>query len=64
VARHYGGLLRNHDLQPSRFQLIPLELTVVEFIAVGLHHPAMAERIASSGIKTEPWFGFSLECLR
>jgi hypothetical protein len=63
VARHYGGLLRDHDLQPSRFELIPLELAVVEFIAVGLHHPAMAERIASSGIESEPWFGLSLEGL-
>src|ERR1700685_58756 len=63
VPRHYGGLLRDYDLQPSRFQLIPLELAVIEFVAVGLHHPAMAERIAPSGIESEPWLGLSLEGL-
>ena len=64
MACHYGGLLRDHDLQPSRFELIALELTVVEFIAVGLHHPAMAERIVPSCVESEPWFGLSLEGLR
>jgi hypothetical protein len=64
VACHYGGFLRDHDLQPSRFDLVPLELAVVEFAPVGLHHPAMAKRIAPSGIKSEPRFCFSLEGLR
>src|SRR5258708_7843391 len=64
MARDGGRLLRDRDLQPSRFERILLELTVVEGFSVRLHDPAMTERVTSASIEGEPGFGASLEASR
>src|SRR5713226_10785552 len=64
MACHGGRLLREHDLQPSRFERVLLELTVVEVFSVRLHDPAMTERVPPAGIEGEPGFAVSLEARR
>src|SRR6267143_3814450 len=64
MARHRGRLLREHDLQPSRFERVLLELTVVEVFSVRLYDPAMTERVPPAGIEGEPGFAVFLEAPR
>ncbi len=64
MARDGGRLLRDRDLQPSRFERILLELTVVEGLSVRLYDPAMTERVTPASIEGEPGFAVSLEASR